>query len=336
MPDVDYRSVVAQHGSKAEAARALGIPVSTLKDRLRKYPELPDEHEPIDRLRQRLRENFERRHARKQAELWLPLQIPEAGPFGFVWFGDPHLGDDSCNMPLLEQHVAACSKPGIYGACVGDYSNNWVGRLMRKYGEQETSKSSERELIKWFAKDCGVDWRLWLMGNHDQWCEGEAILGLIVDKAFYVASWEAKVTLRTSQAEWKVHAAHSFPGHSMWNNNHGGLKAARMNSPAELLVEGHTHNYGLQTFEKPGDGKVANIVQTRGYKWHDEYATVKGYHQAQSGASVLTVFDPHARTAAGRITMFGDVELGADFLRFLRKERTLVAQPKRAAHARKS
>lgn len=330
---IDYAAAVAAHGSKRAAARALNIDPATLRYHLNKCPPLPDTHEPIDQLRKRLRENFERKHARRLAETWLPIGIPEQGAFAFVWFGDPHLGDDSCNMPLLEDHVAICRQPGVYGACVGDYSNNWVGRLVRKYGDQETGRSSERELIKWFAKDCGVDWRLWLVGNHDMWNEGEAILGLIVDKAFYVASWQAQITLRGIRDEWKVHAAHSFPGQSMWNSNHGGLRQARMNSPAELLVEGHTHNFGLQSFERPGDGRVANLVQTRGYKWHDEYATVKGYYQGQSGASVMTVFNPDAKTAAGRITCFGDLETGADFLQFLRKRGTVAPKAKVRANA---
>jgi hypothetical protein len=332
MPNVDYRRAVEVHGSKRAAARALNIDPSTLRYHLRKYPELPDSTEPIVDLRKRLRDNFNRRQTRRHAELWMPLQIPESQAFAFVWFGDPHLGDDDCNMPLLEQHAEICRQPGIYGACVGDYSNNWVGSLMRKYADQETGSKSERELIKWFAKDCGVDWRLWLFGNHDMWREGEAILGLIVDQAFYVAAWEARVTVKTLRAEWKVHAAHSFPGRSMWNSNHGGLRTARMNSPAELFVEGHTHNFGIQEFEKPGDGRVAHVVQTRGYKWHDEYAVVKGFEQVQSGASVMTIFDPDARTAAGRITKFADVELGADFLKFLRKARfapVAKAKPKK-------
>lgn len=331
----DYRSAVAEHGSIRAAARALNLPYTTLHDRLAKYPALPSADEPVDELRARLRTNFERRHARRQAELWLPLTLPEALPFGVVWFGDPHLGDDDCNLPLLEEHVRICQRAGIYGAAVGDYSNNWVGRLMRKYGDQTTGKSSERELIKWFARDCGVDWRLWLIGNHDMWNEGEAILGLIVDQAHYVASWEAKVIFRTSLDEWKVHAAHSFPGQSMWNSNHGGLRKAKMNSPAELFVEGHTHNFGLQSFEKPGDGRVAHCVQTRGYKWHDEYAVVKGFEQAQSGASVMTIFNPFAKTAAGRIQTFADVEMGADFLTFLRQEKTVRASVKTPAKKRR-
>lgn len=335
---VDYRAAVETHGGIKQAARALGIPYATLHGRLSKLPELPETREPIDDLLTRLRKNFERKHARRMAEHWLPLHIPEARAFGFVWFGDPHLGDDSCNLPLLEHHVSVCRKPGIYGGCVGDYSNNWVGRLLRKYADQETGKSSERELIKWFAKECGVDWRLWLIGNHDMWNDGETIIGLIVDKAFYVASWEARITLKSLTGEWRVHAAHSFPGHSMWNNNHGGLRAARMNSPAELFVAGHTHNYGLQSFEKPGDGRVANLVQTRGYKWHDEYATVKGYHQAQSGASVMTVFNPEAKTVAGRITSFGDVETGADFLTFLRSQgsKVAVSNPRKPVRGKRS
>ena len=41
----------------------------------------------------------------------------------------------------------------MMGICVGDITNNWVGRLMKKYADQETTRKQAIKLIEWFLKD---------------------------------------------------------------------------------------------------------------------------------------------------------------------------------------
>jgi len=56
-------------------------------------------------------------------------------------FGDPHLDDNYCNWDVLTEHIdIAASHPRIFGMNIGDSHNNWVGRLMRLYAEQDTSR----------------------------------------------------------------------------------------------------------------------------------------------------------------------------------------------------
>ena len=263
---------------------------------------------------------------------WRPIDIPEAGPFGVLWFGDPHVDDEACNWPQLVADVELCrTTPGLYGASVGDASNNWVGRLARLYAEQNAGKREARRRVRWLLRDAGVPWLMWLLGNHDEWNEGDTILDLMSDGRVPLFAWEARLELRAAGQRWRVHCAHDFPGHSMWNITHGPARAARMGSLAELFVCGHRHDWGVQSFEIAGHDRVVHAVRARGYKWDDHHALVNGFQQSSNGASMLTVFNPAAQTATGRVLTFADPVAGAAVLRALRA----APQPRRAPSRRR-
>lgn len=291
-------------------------------------PPLPDPDVPIEHVLDQAADRFSRLATRRAAEQWAPIAIPHAGPIGVVWFGDPHLGDDGCNLPLLRRHIELCrSVPGLYGANIGDVTNNWVGRLARLYADQSSSRSTERRLARWFMRDAGIGWLFWLLGNHDEWEQGPAIYELMAEKHLMIADWEAKVRLVWGDgSEVKVHAAHDFPGHSMWNIGHGPTRAAKMTSDADLYVCGHKHDWTVQQFERP-DGSVPTIVRARGYKWLDHYVTRNGFQQSQSGASVMTVLNPLAADPSGRVLAFADVETGVMVLAALRAGAGATAGP---------
>lgn len=290
-------------------------------------PALPEESEPVRDLIERRRKHSKRKIERQKAERWLPVQFSESEPFGVLWFGDPHLDDDSCNWDLLLEHVELCkTTPGLYAASVGDATNNWTGRLMRLYAQQDTTLTDARRLAKWFMKDAGIPWIFWLLGNHDEWEHGDGILGLIADSALYLPSWEARLEFRAAGHSWRVHARHDFPGSSIWNKTHGPARAAMKGGAAELYICGHRHEWAYQTFELEERDSVAHAVRTRGYKWVDHYAVTRGFPHTQSGAAVMTIFNPKAKTAAGRIMVFADPVLGADVLRSLRSPAAPVAK----------
>lgn len=283
-------------------------------------PKLPDRDEPLRDLLARRKTTSQRLKRHAKAEKWMPIAVNETRPFGVVWFGDPHLDDDGCDWDSLLEHVNVCKRTkGLYAVNIGDSTNNWVGRLVSLYAKQDTKKSDARRLAKWFMKDSGVNWLLWLLGNHDVWNEGDAILSLISDGAVHLPSWSAKIEIRGAGQKWRVHAAHDFRGHSDWNKTHGGLKAAYKASDAELYVCGHRHDWGTQSFEVSGMGRVAHVARARGYKFHDDYARTNGFEESESGQSILTIFNPNARTPAGRILTFADVHAGAEVLKALRK-----------------
>lgn len=322
-----YREAVATHGSIRAAARALGVPYSTLHGRLQR--EAPSRRATAGRrasprisdlIDARTRE-FDRKLQAVQREAWQPVTVRESQPFGVLWFGDPHLDDDGCNWRVLMRHVELCaSTPGLYGANIGDSTNNWVGRLMRLYAEQETSRQTARELARWFLADSGVKWLCWLMGNHDEWESGADILRLMNTARVPMYDWQAKFELRVPGVKRaiRVHAAHDFPGHSMWNITHGPQRAAKMSAAADLYVCGHKHDWGIQHFEMAGQDRCPLIVRARGYKWIDHYATRNGYQQSSSGAAILTIIDARASDPAGRVTAFADIEQGVRVLNAMR------------------
>lgn len=292
----------------------------------------PTGDEPIEDVIARNCARYVRQSAARRKAEWLPINLPEVdgSPFAVAWVGDPHMDDQNCAWPQLVEDLSRIKEtPGVYGANLGDLTNNWVGRLTRLYADQSTSKQDARRLAAWFLKGCGVDWRLSILGNHDVWNEGDAILGLIADNAFYVADWSAKVEFRAGQHRFRVHAAHDFKGSSIYNKTHGPAKAAIFSGgEAELYVAGHTHTVASQAFEA-GPGNFVRIVRASGYKGHDMHAVVNGYKQAQCGASVLTIFNPNARSKAGRVMVFEDLAAGCEVLTALRKD--YRAQPAKTA-----
>lgn len=318
-----------QTGSYRGAARVLGVHHDTVRRKLARVsaPVLPEADLPAEEIIAHKIAHFERITRRKAAEKWMPFKLDETRPFAIVWFGDPHLDDDGCNWPLLRRDIAlAANTPGCYAACIGDITNNWVGRLMRLYAEQNTSRARARALARWFLNDAGVPWLFWVMGNHDAWESGEHILELS-SRGTLMQSWDAKVEIRAAGKSWRVHAAHNFPGHSQWNIGHGPAKAAKMTSDADLFVCGHLHDWTVQQFESRD--RVATVVRTRGYKWHDPHATTLGFQQSQSGASVMTIFNPAAPDPSGRVLAFADVATGAGVLRALRGPEGKSPQPKK-------
>lgn len=331
---------VSAYPSKAAAARAMGIPVTTLKSRLNRerrpinprrvevrgfredigLPQFPEKHPSIDTIISRLVEDTDRRERREQAEKWFPVKINDPKPIGIMNFGDPHLGT-STNWGRLQADVEHCKKtPGLYGLNIGDTTNNWAGRLIREYAEEDISRKTERRLAKWFLADAGVKWLVWLMGNHDEWQDGSDILRLMeITHKIPMLNWSAKFELHfPNKAKVRIHAAHDFPGNSMWNITHAPARASRMfGTDADLYVCGHRHDWGIQHFEMADRGQCPMAIRVRGYKRHDFWAKTKGFQESTYGSSILTIIDPTA-APSGRVLAFADTDQGVKVLKALR------------------
>jgi len=334
LSEPDYLAVIEQHGgNKAAAARSLGIPRTTLNDRLIQmersgvgqvsFPDLPAGDVPIEEVIDQLSRRFERRHELALAKKWLPIKVMDDRPIGILWFGDPHLDDNGCNWPKLRQDVNLCrDTPGLYGANIGDATNNWSGRLARLYANQDTSKETARELVRWFMFGGGVNWLLWLMGNHDQWGDGVAILKEMGANTVWMEDWEAQFRLQFPNGkEGLIWAAHNFKGSSIWNAAHGNQRAAFMRARAHLYISGHLHEWSIDQRENPDRDHVYWLAKARGYKFHDDHARNNGFAEHQHGASIVTIFNPHAASEAGFLTCFADSESAADYLSWLRQKR---------------
>ena len=325
--------LIALHGNVTAAARASNIPRSTLQHRYSyrdkgdfvpavKFPAFVDEgdeDEPIDDLLGRLEKGFHRKHRNASAKRWFEVKVNETKPYAVLMFGDPHLGDDGCNMPLLQKHLEIARKPGVYGLNIGDTTNNWVGRLMRLYAEQETSAKTEKRLAEWFMFDAGVSWLCWVLGNHDDWNGGADFQKRLGGRHIPIIDWRAQFRLtHKSGTEARIDASHGRKGSSIWNNLHATLRAAKLGENADLYVTGHTHNFGLEDLEIAEKGVSSWLVQLRGYKWHDHYALTGNWAEHQRGASVMAIVDPRP-DARRRVMCFEDVEFAYDVLEWMRR-----------------
>jgi len=333
-----YADAVKFYGGVKKAARGCGVPYTTFQGRYSKekmkgavktkptklaaptFAPFPKESLDAPAIIRRLAKDAALKASRRDAEKWFRVHVPGNLPIGITWFGDPHLGT-STNWARLERDIAiTASTPGLYGANLGDSSNNWVGRLARLYSEEDISRRTERKLIKWFLAECGITWLVWLMGNHDEWEHGaDLIRAMDIHGRVPMLDWEARFKLCFKGArDVKIHAAHDFPGHSIYNPTHSHARAVRfLGSDADLYIAGHRHTFGFQQFETPETGGCPVMIRAAGYKVGDPHARRNGFPEATQGASVMTIIDPHAEPA-GRVLAFADLAQGARVLKALR------------------
>lgn len=289
------------------------------------FPDFPIENVPFEDTLEQLAKRSEIRRESYRAHTWFPVKVKETKAIGTMWFGDPHIDDNGCDWGLLKRHVNLCNNPGVYGVNIGDTTNNWIGRLLKKYADQDMSITVARQATEWLLLDSGVRWLIWLLGNHDTWNDGAEILAQMAKRhstqKIIMHDWEARFSLNfPNGCKINVWAAHDFPGDSMWNPMHGPVKAARFGADTDLLVCGHKHNWGISQWELGDKGTTPTMIRTRGYKFNDEYARRIGKVEQDEGAAIFTIINPHSKTKAGRVMAFADVEQGVDYLQWLRSK----------------
>ena len=326
----------AVHDTKQAAAQSLGMRCNTYKSALtdalgqgykpRIVPQaedLPPEDIDTGEIIDFMARRFAVRHAHAKAQRWRNFRVPFEGPYALWFFGDPHVDDNGCNWALLKEHCdLAASTEGVFAVNIGDSSNNWAGRLMRLWADQDTSSETARELVKWLLVDSKVPWWLWLHGNHDAW-DGPVSKTIIEGFNAHrvpMLNWEAKVSLTPPKGEpLRLWASHNFKGHSQWNKLHGLQKAAQMRDWAHLYVAGHHHNFALHQEEHEERGFLYWLLRCRGYKFMDEHAMLHGFAEGECGASVVAVIDPSKEMGKG-VNCFPDPHEAVDFLAFKRRK----------------
>ena len=287
-------------------------------DRPYSVKELPDGDLPIEDIISAKERHFEASISRKKAEMWRETSIKIKGPIGILWFGDPHLDDDGCNIKLVKRDLAiAQSSQAILPANLGDTLNNWVGGLQKLYAHQNMGESRAMRMAKWFCES--APWWLWVYGNHCLWPTSNTNLmkHFASEASSITQDWQARVQINFPNGrKSKIHAAHNFPGHSQYNKLHGAMKKAGK-SPADLLIAGDKHCWALQQDEDAESGHVQWFARARGYKFIDSYGEQLGYDSQQYGAAIMSVYDPD-KDGPGFLQCFADAEEGADFLKWKR------------------
>ena len=303
----------------AESTKRLMRLPSLPDDSQPKLPDFPDddigEGEIIDLMCRR----YEKRAEHKASKKWFRIEMPDDKPFAILWWGDPHLDNNGTNWPLLRAHAQLAQHPAVWSVNIGDTLDNWPhgSRLMSLYAQSDQSVATSHKLARWFCKASGIRWLVWLFGNHDAWAGSTSTEWLreMGGKKVVFEDWGAQFVLACpGGAEFKIWAAHNFPGNSQWNSLHGPQKAAAMREEADVYVCGHLHNWAIHKEESSQRGFTYSLLRARGYKYLDDYAEKLGYMPQQNGASILTVFLP----ATGRHHNFEHPEDGIAFLDALR------------------
>jgi len=299
-----------QEGANKEAAR----PVYTL-------PNLPSPDLPIEDVLSRLARDAERRIDAHDARQWAPIKLRDDGPYGLWFWGDPHLDDDGCAHNVLQEHVAEVQRnPHMLSVGMGDYQNNWVGRLAKLYANQEMSARTAWRLVEWWVK--AVRPALLLKGNHDLWAGvGDPLNWMVTHSDTFTADWVAKVAFQSPNGrECRLWAAHDFKGSSMWNPLHANQrKAKESGARAHIYVAGHRHEWGAAVHEDPDSGHVYTLLRARGYKVLDSYAEQSGYGSQRYGHSVAVIVDPDARSDDRFIQTFPNPMEASEYLKWKRK-----------------
>lgn len=326
----------ARHNNnKMRAARELNIPRTTLDHRLQlaasrglgatpggeevELPDLPSsELEPEEMMDQRCSQ-FNRHQIARDARQWFEIKIKRNDPIGLAFVGDPHIDNPGCNWPLLRDHIRILeSTPGLYATNMGDLTDNWIGRLERLYADQEMSKKQAWKLAKYLLKDTQIRWLCHILGNHDAWGDGPYLIKANARPLVPVVDWQARFQLVFPNGRRvRIHAAHDFPGTSIWNKMHGPMRASMLWDHADIFVAGHKHEWQIVEQENSQRGFINWLLRCRGYKFIDSFAEQHGYWPQKYGASVTAIVDP-AGDGPAYIRCFSDLAEAAEFLTWKR------------------
>jgi hypothetical protein len=272
---------------------------------------------------------FDRITQREEALRSVAIKVHIDGPIAILHHGDPHIDDDGTDIHALEHHANLCRRTeGLFAGNVGDGLNNWVGRLARLYGSQSTTEMQAIALLEWWmdlykTPEGRTKWLYLISGNHDYW-HGDSRDPLrwiaTQHQALHQPS-ELRMRLELpSGRTCTINARHDFSGHSMWNPAHGVGRAVQMGNWDDISVCGHRHVSGYMILRCPQDDRICHALQVASYKIYDRYAREKGFRDQHVSPAVLTLIDPGAKSAAGFVNVFHDIDTGVEFLQWRRKQ----------------
>lgn len=287
-------------------------------------PSIPDADIPVEELIEKLERSYHRRSAHVAAKKWMRFSLRDDGPYMLAVVGDPHLDDPGCNWPLLRRDVEIMRRPHTHAICLGDVTNNWSGRLVRLYAEQETTRSQAWKLAEWFFR--AVPWLAIIAGNHDMWSSSHGTgdpLDWMARGHAVKEDWLAQFEVATPGGHAiKIDARHDFKGSSIYNPVHGLMRAQKFSGgEADILCAGHQHHAEVYCGQDPAKAaKPFWLVRARGYKHIDSFADQHQYESQASwhGSTVGIVVDP-SRPVGAQIHAYTDLAEAAEILTFKRQ-----------------
>lgn len=267
---------------------------------------------------------FQRKKAGDNFRKAIDVEIHEDGPIGLCFFGDPHLDNDGTNWPLLQAHLDAVKKnPTMFACSVGDYRDNWVGRLTSIYGHGGAKVTEAVELLEWFTEQ--VPWLALSSGNHDSFGSIHGDVLALITKLKNVPGPYGQDDMRLALnmpngARATVRMRHRFPGNSMYSPGHGAAKEALLGARDHVLAAGDIHSADLRTIWHESEQRLCIGLQVGSYKQIDDYAIEKGFRPVNWTPNMAVIIDPaYADDPLRFITAFWDLEEACDFLTWKRE-----------------
>jgi len=292
-------------------------------------PELPDDDLDADEIVAQAKAAFKHKRAYEQARRLIPVRVNIPGPIGILHFGDPHVDDAGTDLELLDRHSDLTREyPFVWGANVGDTTNNWVGRLAVLYAAQNMSRSRAIKVAERFIKR--TRWLYMIGGNHDAWSgDDDPIRWIAREAGTLYQSSECRIQLNFPEGDpIRINGRHDFAGHSQWNPAHGPMKAAMIGVRDHIMVAGHRHESAHGVVKDPTTGIVCHALKVASYKVFDRYARERGFRDQALGPAAFTILQPHLPDDhPDRVIVTWDPEVGVELLKALRSAQGFPYKP---------
>ena len=307
------------HGSITNKMQSLGLEHGIKRERKAGFTiqPPPSSSRSIAEVMEAQAENFRRKQSHHEVKAkGIEVTLDDPGPFAIAFFGDPHVDDDGCDLEYLAYCMGIVNNtPHMYGANIGDLSNNWIGRLGRLYGVQHVTEDEAVECVDWLVQ--ALPWMFVILGNHDKWgilaelkCKEHGVVYVSHGAIFNIICGESRIV---------VDARHDMPGRSQYLANFAQVKKNWRGSQADIIVAGHIHTSATAVVKNGVADKLAHCIRVGAFKRYDDYADRLGFADDSVSPIMICVVDPRLKEEdPDRIKTFMQPERAADYLGFLR------------------
>lgn len=289
-------------------AHALGLVYVGRQDRTpRPGAFVPSANRTREELLCERAEEYKRKQAHHLGKTDVRIRLRSLGPFAIALCGDPHVDDAGTDLDGLAWFMAQCREhEHVYPICMGDLTNNWVGRLKALYAHQASTDDEATELMEWMLDDC--PWSFVILGNHDKW--GPLASYICQSKGIPYASHGARIKFECPETNYRyvVDARHSHRGNSMYAAEHGQNKQVYRGIQADLVVGAHTHVSASAKRKNGVSGTLHDAVRVGAWKRYDDYAESQHFDHDDVGPYCLVVVDPRKEGTPGMAVVHWDFE----------------------------
>jgi hypothetical protein len=248
------------------------------------------------------------------------IEIKDDKPVGVALFSDLRLGNKYVDYKAIrDETTLVANTDGFYCMALGDYHDNWIGKLEGIQREMPVDFASEIAMLEWWVDLIRDKLIVVVGGNHDTG-RTKRISGIDYVKRILKGVRtlydpdEVRFTFKLGEGEWRFKCRHAWMGTSVYNDTHGIEKDPRFGDDEfDVGIGGHTHRGTIfREFMFHHKKRLAILLGT--YKYHDGYATRLGFPRSPNTASGGLLMYPD-----GRMVHYDDLFALADYLKYLRR-----------------